>query len=340
MIDFNFEPQAIDLIKSIEVIKEHGESLSQVSLPSHEDIEREIQNEEKNIQSLGKEIVTANDDVLSEIKNIFSNDFENKISLFKQLLSINLTEDIFPIDEWINVADSLDYMISYNDIQTIESAIENQNNQEIKETLIYNFNNIIKQLLNNNQSFKYNSGKNIIENYVNFMKKIGKSEDEIDGFLKNRIYENKEVSLKNSGANFWKTYLSMNEIENNKDKIIEDLKKFNVNDFFKFIMETDIFVKYSNKKLFSGKRNIESLKINKLREMIIIMEDNILQKEFFPTFLEELKKFEKICNLNQQNKEDFNFLILELEKGLHCLTLTSKLNTNKIDGVKEKKIKI
>ena len=63
MIDFNFEPQAIDLIKSIDVIKEHGESLSQVSLPSHEDIGSEIQSEEKNIQSLGKEILSANEDI-------------------------------------------------------------------------------------------------------------------------------------------------------------------------------------------------------------------------------------------------------------------------------------
>lgn len=91
MIDFNFEPQAIDLIKSIDVIKEHGESISQVSLPSHEDIGSEIQSEEKNIQSLGKEILSANEDILSDIKSMFSNDFDSKFYLYVQLLSKNIT---------------------------------------------------------------------------------------------------------------------------------------------------------------------------------------------------------------------------------------------------------
>lgn len=337
MIDFNFEPQAIDLIKSIDVIKEHGESLSQVSLPSHEDIEREIQSEEKNIQSLGKEIVTANDDVLSELKNMFSSDFDSKISLFKQLVSINLTEEIFPIKEWIKVADSLDYIISYNDIQTIESAIENQNNQEIKETLIYNFNNIIKELLNSKQSLKYNNGNNIIKNYISFMKKNGKNDTEIDDSLKSRVYENKEVKLKNSNANFWKIYLIMNDIESNKEQIKEKIKDFDINQFFSFIMDTDLFVNYSYKS--NGKRSLSSIKINKLRDLIILMDDEKLQKDFFPHFLEKLKNFEKNIYLSKENQETFSFLLLELEKGLNCLTLTSKLNTNKIE-TKEKKVKI
>jgi len=337
MIDFNFEPQAIDLIKSIDVIKEHGESLSQVSLPSHEDIEREIQSEEKNIQSLGKEIVTANDDVLSELKNMFSSDFDSKISLFTQLVSTNLTEEVFPIKQWNEVAEKLDYLINYNDVKIIANAIEIQNNQEIKDTLLYNFNNIIKELLNSDKSFKYSNGKSIIENYINFMKKIGKNDSEIDDGLKSRIYENKEVQLKNSNANFWKLYLIMNDIENNKEKIKETLKDFDINQFFSFIMNTDLFVSYSYKS--NGKRSVSSIKINKLRELIILMEDENLQKEFFPNFLDKLKKFEKNMYLSTESKENFNFLMLELEKGLHCLTLTSKLNTNKTD-VKEKKVKI
>lgn len=338
MIDFNFEPQAIDLIKSIDVIKEHGESLSQVSLPSHEDIERELQSEEKNIQSLGKEIVTANEDVFSELKNMFSSDFDSKISLFTQLVSANLTEENFPIKQWNEVAEKLDYLISYNDVKIISNAIENQNNEETKEALIYNLNMIVKELLNSKRSFKYNNGKNIIENYIHFMEKLGKSENEIDDNLKYRTYENKEVKLKNSNANLWKFYLIMNDIENNKEKITKTIKEFEGNDIFNFMMETDLFINYSyNSK---GRRNITSIKVNKLRELIILMDDELLQKEFFPHFLGRLKKFGETAYLNKENQENFNFLMLELEKGLHCLTLTSKLSISKTDAVKEKKIKI
>lgn len=335
MIDIEFSPNSIiEAFKAAEESIDSADSLEKLSLPEQEDIERELESAKKEIDSFAKTITEQGKEIKSQLSSILNRDFEYKWNLYTQLLSNGLTEESFPIEEWIAEKECLEEVLSINDLKVIFKLAKNNSNEEIKNSLIYEGFNIVKACLNSTLSFKYGMGSSFIKESISLAKELDIKDFELSEKLRKSKYDKEKGSYKvNSQANYWKIYDLLKNIDENQKIIIEEIssiEKEEIKAFVYFLEKTDFLFSrnYSNR--------IEGFKKDNLRNTLFIAEDKHLRESFYPEFIKCMAIIQEKTYLSKEKKEDFSYVLQELEKGLHYLTLSNKLDKKMIETKKHK----
>lgn len=335
MIDIDFSPNSIiSSLKLNEEILDCADSLERMSLPENDDISRELDKVKKEIDSYASSITTQSKDLLSELSSILNKDFEYKLNLYIQLLKTGLTEEEFPIQEWISEKEKLEESFSVNDFNGFLKEIKQSTNKDNQENLITQYFNIIKSYLNSNLSFKDNNGFT----FFNEINKLGQdlliSNDDLFEKLKSCNYIKEKGYFKEcSQTNFWNIYVLLKKPEENYQDITKYLLQINkdkIKDFVSFLEKTDFFLvrDYKNK--------ITGFKQNNLREMLSFADNKELRDVFFPEYMTHLEKAKNRLFSNK-DKESFECVLIELEKGIYCLNLLNKFD-KKFTTTKSNKI--
>lgn len=336
MINIDFSPNRVqDAFKANEEVIDNANNIERFDLPNHEDISHELSKAKSDMDSLAKDIEHSAKSVKIELSSLLENDFEYKFSLFVQLLSNGLTEESFPIKEWIEEKEKLDDNFNSSHFSFLKKSISKCENQEIKDLLIYEYLTIQKYCLNSNKSFKYMSGTSFIKELHELMNENSLKETFITEKLKNQIYS-KEKGLEqiSSQANYWRIHSFLKDIKNNQNQIISlllDIKENEIKDFVTFLGKTDLFFKRNNRNY------IEGFKQEPLREFLYILEDKTIRDNFFPEFIMNLDHLREKSSLKKEDEEVFDFVLKELVKGHQYLTLSNKLD-KKLEKTKPIKI--
>lgn len=336
MINIDFSPNSIEYaFKSNEEIIDNADSIEKLDLPEHEDISSELIRAKKDIDSFSQDIGGAAKNIKSELSSILDKDFEYKFNLFVQLLSKGLTEESFPMNEWIEEKEKLNENFNNSHFSFLKSSTKNCENQEIKDLLIYEYLSIQKHCLNSNKSFKYMSGSGFIKDLNEFMIENALEETFINQKLKTETYDKiNGIEYKSSQAYYWKVYSCLKNIDKNQHQVTSlllDIKQEETKEFVSFLGKTDFFIKRNYKDF------IEGFKKEPLRELVCLLENEQLRTKFFPEFLIQLENFKEKISLKKEDKEMFDSVIKELDKTNQYLTLSNKLD-KKLE--KSKTIKI
>lgn len=336
MINIDFSPNRIqDAFKANEEVIDNANNIERFDLPNHEDISHELSKAKGDMDSLAKDIESSAKSVKIELSSLLENDFEYKFSLFVQLLSNGLTEESFPIKEWIEEKEKLDDNFNSSHFSFLKKSITKCENQEIKDLLIYEYLTIQKHCLNSYKSFKYMSGTSFIKELHELMAENSLKETFVNEKLKNQIYS-KEKGLEyiSSQANYWRIYSFLKDIKNNKTQIVSllsDIKENEIKDFVTFLGKTDLFFKRNNRNY------IECFKQEPLREFLYLFQDNMIKDNFFTEFIMNLDHLNEKSSLTKGDHEVFDFVIKELVKGYQYFTLSNKF-VKKLEKIKTIKI--
>lgn len=335
MIEIDFSPNSIiEALKASDETIDSADSLERLSLPEQEDIERELEKSKKDIDSFAKTITEQGKEIKSQLSSILNKDFEHKWNLYIQLLSNGLTEESFPIEDWISEKESLEETFNINELKSIFKLAKISTNEEIKNTLIYEGFNIVKSCLNSPLSFKYGMGVSFIKESISLAKELEITDFELSDKFKKSKYDKEIGSYKvNSQANYWKIYNLLKNPEENPESIIVEIstiKKEEIKEFVYFLEKSDFIFQrdYANR--------IDGFKKENLRNTLFLAEDKFLRDNFYPDFIKCIKSIQEKPFMNKQNKENFAYVLEELEKGLHYLTLSNKLDKKLVDIKKHK----
>lgn len=336
MINIDFSPNSIqDIFTSAEQVSSYADDIDRLSLPNHEDIDRELNSAKKDIDSYAKSIEQEAKEIKSNISNVLDKDFEYKFELFVQLVDKGLTDESFPITEWITEKQKLDESFSVRNFESLKNAIKNCENEDNKNNLEVEYLSIIEKYLNSPISFKHMSGKSFIKDCNDFIQENNKDCDNIYQNFKQFTYT-KETgnSTVCSQANFWQTYHTMINIEDSLSQTITFLKQIpdnKIEDFVSFLSRTDFLFKRNHR------NSIESFKKENLRNIIGVLHDQNIRENFLPGFINALNKVKENSYLKNEDKDMFEFVLKELEKTGQYLTLNNKF-INKEEKTKTRKI--
>lgn len=328
MIDIDFSPISIDeAFKANAQILDEADTMARMDLPEHEDIEKDLNKSRKEIDSCTKNITSQSEEVSSELSGILNKDFEHKFSLFVQLLSKDLIEDSFPINDWIEQKETLKEVFKSDDFNLLVDAIKNTEREETRQILMSEYEKIVKCYLNSALSFKSQSGIGLFKEYIKLIKDSEIQDIDVFEKFKHTIYtkeKNKSQSQKIcSNANYWHIYLELTRPVKINDKIINFLlhvKDSQINDFVIFLEKTDFFIERNYKNIF------QNFKKEPIRETLFLAENKELRETFFLEYISSLEKVSQKSYLSKEKVEDFNYCLKELSKGYEFLTLFNKLD--------------
>lgn len=338
MIDIDFYPNSIiNAISSSEEINDLADGIERTTLPQHEEIDYELNRCKKDIDSNVSGISSSAKNINSELSTILNNDFDYKLNIYIQLLSKELTDNTFPIGDWIEEKKKLKESFNYNSFNIILDAIKNTEKEDIKDTLIDEYCRIIKVCLNSSIAFKHNVGGSWIGDIQNLVKDFLLDDKKIFEEFKEKKYirENEilNITTEFSQANYWSIYSLLNNIDENREKIysyILPMKEKEIVNFVLFLEKTDFFVKRD------FKDRIQGFKKEKLRETLFLCENKELRENFFLEYLNTLEKINNRIYLPKEHKETFEHVLGELKKGHQYLTLMNKLDKKMIETKKSK----
>lgn len=96
MIDIDFYPNSIiNAVSSSEEINDLADGIERTTLPQHEEIDYELNRCKKDIDSNVSGISSSAKNINSELSTILNNDFDYKLNIYIQLLSKELTEELY-----------------------------------------------------------------------------------------------------------------------------------------------------------------------------------------------------------------------------------------------------
>lgn len=339
MIDIDFSPISIaEAFKANAQILDEADTMERMDFPEHDDIEKDLKKSKKEIDSCAKNITSQSEQVSSELSGILNKDFEHKFKLFVQLLTNGLTEESFPIEDWIEQKENIEEVFRKDDFYFLANAINETKNKEIKKLLISEYANIVKCYLNCSLSFKYNSGMELFKGYKSLIKDCEINDIDIFEQFKKLTYIKENDKLEShkicSNANYWNIYSLLTSSPQDTDKIIDfvlHVKDKQIAEFVFFLEKTDFFIKRNYK------NQSEDFKKEPIRETLFLAENKELRENFFLEYVSYLENISKKSYLSNEKKEIFDYVLKELRTGHQYLTLLNKLDKKLIET---KKLKI
>lgn len=327
MINIDFSPNSIiDLLKNAQQVVSYADDIERVTLPNHEDIDRDLDNAKRDIDNYAKSIDQEGREIKSGLSSVIDKDFTYKFELFVQLAAQGLTEESFPITDWLTEKQQLDETFSVNNFYSLNSAIKNCENEDIKSYLENEYLSILKECLNCRISFKYMTGQSFVQELNRFISESQKDCMNIYQYFKKPVY-NKETGMDSicSQANFWQTYYALKNIEQSPENLenatmfVKQIPQSQIGEFVAFLSRTDFLFKKNYK------YTIESFNKDNVRNIIGVLHDKHIRDNFLPPFLICLNEFKEKSPLKNEDKEMFAFVIKELDKAGQYLTLSNKL---------------
>lgn len=324
MINVDFLPNSIiDTLTNTQQVVSYADDIERINLPNHEDIDRELDNAKRDIDNYAKSIEQEAKEIKSNLSSMLDKDFTYKFELFVQLAAKGLIEESFPINDWLIEKQKLEETFSVSSFESLNSAIKNCEDEEIKNYLVSEYLSIIKECLNTPTSFKYMSGQSFIKELNRFVAENDKNNNDIYHYFKKPVYS-KETGMGAicSQANFWQTYDAIKNIETSLNDSIIFLKQLPQNQigaFVAFLSRTDFLFKKNYK------YTIESFNKDNVRNIIGVLQDKEIRDNFLPPFLICLNEFKEKSPLKNEDKEMFAFVIKELDKAGQYWNLSNKL---------------